>query len=409
MPPFRNFSINLILQIFVFFSIAIAADTITISQRTQIYPSDPRICDAVCATLKKDNNNIFLFISTWNQTFKFWGPMEDPKSTLANANRTFNKDLFTIPPALQSHITLNYGAYITNYANIYLKNVIAIGGNELLGLLHIEYMKDFLPADYPDINARNCPNYPAIYRIGLCYSNNLGDSWTFCGDIIGVNNTTTQKLPNGDLNPYVNIGGAPNLIVGDYIYVYFNECRMSTLEQYPSVARAKLNDVIQAARNSTATSWKKYNSSSNSFNQNGITGLGSPVINERGLDVHSDAAYCRHLKQYMLLAHDNFNSGLFLYRSTDGISWSHKQKVASDTTINGKTRLPIYPFFASISGDANSVSSVVGKEFYIYFVNMHFPPQGTGWVETDLPLHRVKVKVNAPSLFSEPVLNTFLD
>lgn len=399
MSSVLNFSIKLLFHLSILFSITIAADTITFSERTQIYSEDPvAICDAVCATLKKDNNNTFLFSSTANTTYKFWGPMEDPKRYSAVLSHPSS---FTIPPHLQDHVTFNYVPGVTNYANIYLKNVIAIGGNELLGLLHMEYMQGFLN-DYP--------NYPAIYRIGLCYSNNLGDSWTFCGDIIGVYNWRPMLLPGGVLNDAVNIGGAANLIIGDSIYVYFNEYGLSNSTKYPSVARAKLSDVILAARNSTVTTWHKYDSSSKSFTQDGIDGLGSPVINKQYLDVHTDAAYCRHLKQYMLLVRDIIGKGLFLYRSTDGISWSHKQKVASDTIVNEKDRFPVYPFFASISGDANSVSSIVGKEFYIYYINAYFRPEKEGLGQrTDLPLHRVKVNVNAPSLFSEPVLNTFFD
>ncbi|NLG19567.1 MAG: hypothetical protein GX556_19785 [Fibrobacter sp.] len=411
MPPVRKPSTKLLLLILIYCNIfaetALAQPTLTISRPTQVYSSDTRICDAVYATLKKDKGNVFIFTSTWNSTFKFWGPLSDPKANLANANSTLNSNLFTIPPALQTHVSHNYAANVSNYANFYLKNVIDIGKNELLGLLHLEYMRNFLPANDP--NCPNCPFYPAIYRIGLCYSNNSGDSWIFCGDIIGVNDPSINKLPNGELDGELNIGGAPNLIIGDYIYVYFNEKSPSTAENYPSVARAKLQEVIESARNSTVTTWQKFNQASNSFDQDGLTGLGSRIINGSGLDAHTDAAYCRDLKKYLLLIRDNINTGLFMYRSTDGVTWSDKQRIASDVTVNQETRHPAYPFFAAISDDANSVSSVVGKKFYIYYLNMRWPTSSsTPMAGTDLPLHRVQVNVNSPSLVRS-ILNAFLD
>ena len=102
----------------------------------------------------------------------------------------------------------------------------------------------------------NPPVYPAIYRIGLCYSRNSGDSWTFCGDIIGVNDTTHDTVDMA-----FNIGGAPYLIIDGFIYVYFNE-KSPVSKQYPSVARAELSSVVSAARASNVTKWLKYNKNS---------------------------------------------------------------------------------------------------------------------------------------------------
>lgn len=350
-----------------------------ILERKNIYLSDPHICEAVCATLKKDSTNVIFFSSTWNSTFKYCGPLSDPRKNLQNVNKTLNKDLFTIPTRLKSHVSHSHKQGVKIYANFFLKNVIDLGKGELLGLLHLEYMKNYI---------NNPPVYPAIYRIGLCYSRNSGDSWTFCGDIIGVNDTTHDTVDMA-----FNIGGAPYLIIDGFIYVYFNE-KSPVSKQYPSVARAELSSVVSAARASNVTKWLKYNKNSKNFDQDGISGLGSPVINREYLDVHSDATYCNYLKKYLLIVRENSDPGLFMYISADGIEWSRTQKLASDNIDQGVQRHPVYPFFVSLSDGSNSDMSIVGKEFYVYFINIHWP-LSYNWVGTDLPLNRLKITVKS--------------
>jgi hypothetical protein len=163
-----------------------AQSTVTIGSPEQIYPSSNPIADAVCATLKKDADNIYIFRSSWNTTFKYYGPLIDPQHNLVTNASMQTKDIITIPSALQSAMHINYNPIerltnkpTYNLVNFYLKNVYDLGNGNLLGFLHLEYL-DWVPNG----DGTYSPNYTTDpsgaptanhYRIGLCYSTNTGD------------------------------------------------------------------------------------------------------------------------------------------------------------------------------------------------------------------------------------------
>jgi hypothetical protein len=358
----------------------------TFSKPEKIYDSSRCICDGVSATLKKDANTITIFRSTWNQSYKFSGPLSDPNKSLESSK--FNKDFFQIPTRLK--MTAKYAAGAGNYANFYLKNVYCIRKSELIGFIHLEYLRGMKGTKA--LECRTCPDYPAVYRIGLCYSKNAGKVWTFCGDIIGANDTTPGAC---------NIGGVPYLVIKDFLYIYFNEKAVNQPGLYPSIARARLSEVISAARKGNVISWAKYNSTTQTWDQNGITGLGSKIIADTvpniQLDMHTDAAFCAPAREYLLMVsgyshNDDQFSRIYLYISKDGIHWISPRKIVESTTHE---RHPAYPFFLSIASDASSDCSTVGKEFYIYYMNMLFRPADVPFNPTDLPLYRIKVNVHA--------------
>jgi hypothetical protein len=369
---------------------SISAQSISISQPELIYRASPTThkkkfyaCDAVSATLRKNSENMYIFRSTCDATFRFCGPLSNAEQ---NPMFKFNTDMFAIPSGMD--ITTKGIAGAKNYANIYLKNVFDLGGGELLGFLHLEYLKGTQGNLNPACAA--CPFYPAIYRISLCHSENSGESWTFCGDIIGASDNKPGQC---------NIGGAAYVVAGDYFYVYFNE-KSPTSAIFPSVARALKKEVIDSVRKLSPRTavWHKYNGNTGKWDQDGLSGLGTRILSGDNLDLHADAAYCAACKRYLLIVRDNGKSGLYLYQSTNGLEWKNPQFLAADYTENGILHQSVYPYFASLSGDANTDCSVVGKEFFIYYIAQHFPERDNPprfFIATDQPVFRVKVQVKA--------------
>ena len=356
-------------------------------------------CDGEAATLKKDNSNIYLFHSAALHTYKTWGPLTDPKAHLSNSalDGVHYEKYIKIPPRLKDSISFNHAPGVKNFAAAYLENIYDIGGNELLGFLHLEYFVG-------KINPRpqfcdDCPGYPAKYKIGLCYSNNLGDSWYFCGNIIGVNDKTDDTATTGNnVNMAYNIGGVPYLVIGDYIYVYFNEKNKKKELQYSAVARAKLKEVIGAARRYEVTQWKKY--SNGKFDQDGITGCGTPLILGPA-DMNTAAAYCSYINRYLLIGRNDQGlengAGLYVYLSENGVNWKDPVLIVADKDLplnknlpldydKNKTRKALYPFFVSLKSDASRDCRVVGQEFYIYYTSTDYP-------DFKFSMKRVKVKV----------------
>lgn len=370
---------------------------------TFIYHSDPPM-DAVAATLKRDGTTMWLWQSDWYQTVKWYGTPGNPRLQRHSPPNQQSHQIFALPIGLQStvRITPNPVPYVTSIPNykcvsVFLKNVHNLGNGELLGFLHLEYFSwiqemnannqwtgRYYPAYHPVLGGAN------YYSIGMAYSNNNGDSWTFLGDIV----RTHEKAPN---LLSANIGGAAYVRVGDYLYVYFNEKPVGSAPAYPSVARALLTDISNAARGSNTTPWKKYNAATQAFDQDAINGLGSQIIAEPGLDLHSDAAYNSALKQYLLTVYDGKINAVKILRSNDAINWFSPTVLATSYIVssNNNLHVPCYPYFYSLDADANTDNSVVGKNFNMFYVNQHTP--STGYFQpSDQPVYRVGYKLTDP-------------
>jgi hypothetical protein len=358
---------------------ASAQVAITASEPELLYATMPCRCDAVSATLKKDSSNLWTFLSSWDRTYKYSGSMDYPwQDNVLIMHSNYYKMFSTYAKQHTAEYAYDFGTKryheIRNGSdriNLYLKNVHKIGSNELLGFLHVEYT--FQDGVNP---------YPAYYSIALCHSTNNGDHWTFCGDIIRTNNIRADNR--------CNIGGAAYVIKDGNYYIYFNEVDQN-YEKFPSVACADTGAVNIAARNGQVTEWKKFNSSGNwnivACSSN--PGLGSRIIPESIMpfpDMHADAAYCNYLKKYLLAMKSSNN--LYILSSTDGINWNNPQLVAQYNNSTG--RIPSYPYFASLSSDANEDCSIVGKQFSVYYINMLYEPTSGN----NLSLFRIKMMVH---------------
>ncbi len=281
-----------------------AALPLTIGSRELVYDASNPIADAPGSPFGDGKDSVYLFRSSWNTTFKYHGPMNNPQQILLNPNTQTYQNV-TIPSALAGSVQINRllypGIADTNkvtyrVANFYLMNIYQISTSELLGFEHIEYL------GWNKIGTKYYPGYTTDaskaptahhYRIGLVYSKDAGLNWTFLGDIIGVNEIGFGRD---------NIGGSAYILKNDSFYVYFNEKKKATsASQYPSVARAKISMVVSAAKASTpgvgSGLWKKYDGTG--WTQNCLTGLGANIGPNAGpLDMHTDAAYCSSVKKY---------------------------------------------------------------------------------------------------------------
>ena len=182
---------------------------------------------------------------------------------------------------------------------------------------------------------------------------------------------------------YSNCGGVPMLTVGNYFYIYYNE-RVGPNAgdaEYPAVARATISSVMSAFANNTVPAFYKYNDGT--WTQPALTGLGSPIlpnsvstnaawagfgwpgvpVNTTGAyDVHSDAAYCSALGEYILTVDTCGGGELLLYTSSDGVNWGNKTVVDYASGC-----WQPYSTLVGFDSSASATSGTVGASFDLYF------------------------------------------
>ncbi|MBD3239421.1 MAG: hypothetical protein GF331_02460 [Chitinivibrionales bacterium] len=409
-------AIRALLLCFVVVASSYGEPSLHISEAVRIYAaSEVRgqtfMSDAVMPVLRESAEKLHVFRTSPHRIGLFSGPLHNPESTL-HYFEPIQKVFTVLPGSRASYLGIRLAldhakapCYSLRsdaiYGNVYLKNLYDMGGGALLGFLHMEYL----------LGCRaNAPWYPANYTIALCRSRDIGRTWTFMGDIIGVHNLDFYgACSSADTNAIAgnacNIGGAPYLVVGEHFYVYYNEA--GPVPRHPSavlserrhcVARAPVSEVLAAARLDTprVTSWEKWDGKG--WNgEDGLTGLGAEVLPapppRTGFDMSNDAAFCAPLGEYLLTAHQYVHpvdpphkDRLVLFRSKDGLRWRLGPTLFEAETLD---RHPTYSCFASLSDDASADCSIVGTQFTVYFRNMRFEPEHAD----DLPLWRVDVSV----------------
>ena len=207
------------------------------------------------------------------------------------------------------------------------------------------------------------------FSIGLGYSVDDGKSWTYCGEII---------RPADDR---ANIGGGAYIIVGDYLYVYYNDgisiddadntTDAETAERNSRrqcVARARLDDVLKKASNHKVGIWYKYKDGHwdiPGLSKTAGTDLIPKVYGAE--DVHSDAAYCTALEKYLLTVQTHTAHKLLLFSSIDGIQWT-REAIVDDTD---EDIMQPYSCFVDYDGPTADCSQVDGS-FYIYYPRKSF-------------------------------------
>ena len=305
---------------------------VTIGPRELIRARDqmPFVTDASLPTLRRDDTRWFFYHSVdwWKSNEKYCGTAANPFET--KVWRKGRDEMFD----------LNGWYADIHHAGLWLNNIYQVDDASLLGVVHIE-----LHYQTPAVNQGE------DYAMGIVYSTNGGDRWTYCGEIIRPRNS------------HGNIGGTPLLAVGDHFHVYFNEHGPGGRRL--AVARARISDVLAAARNHTVTPWYKYRDGS--WDEDGLTGFGSAVLPDctaRGghpADLHADAAYNRAVGQYMITrwCYQEGVGRLYLHLSADGVQFESQYLLDEEP---GQW-MPYSTFVAHEQDRETNDMSTVGGEF----------------------------------------------
>lgn len=225
---------------------------------------------------------------------------------------------------------------------IWLMGVYRIGNNELLGFTHNEscYEQD-----------KPCNSDTKYFSLGTGYSQDNGKSWQYCGDII----RTPQYGKDGD----DNIKGVPYILKGDYFYIYFWEFPQKDVF-YPAVARARISEVIQAARKGEKVEWMKFNNGA--WDQDGFTGVASDIMSnmDKTFNMHCKVSFVPSIEKYLMITYENGKENVFLLLSDDGLNWKVAETIMDHNT-NDKAS---YPFIVdAYTDDAHQIDN----DFHIYW------------------------------------------
>lgn len=394
--------------------------------------------DAAVITLR--NNGIMTFlVSGWQGMDRYDSkdllkPFSQPERPQAwqkqlfqlwnNKQPVLKKEKYPCFDLRDSTTTLRYygDASSPHWVDIaWIPNAYIINSHELLGFVHVEstrsdYVSNSNPYEFYK-NAVATENH-GNYAVGIAYSDDFGDSWWYCGDIIRTYCLDGNLMRN-------NISGVPFLVVPvkgrDYFYVYFNEYIKSTNNEddtrYPQrrlcVARAKVNDVVSDARNikvnsgivgaggfatgkRTVSTWTKFTGditaspaviswadvpATRTRSDGGSVGgnciplyrtsqyydsAGYPKKFIDCCDFHSDAVYCAALKKYLITVNTAGFGKLLLYSSSDGVRWGNPMLV--DDQFRGDWNVHLeHSFFVSLDKDASDDCRIVGRHFYIVY------------------------------------------
>jgi len=350
-------------------ALIVAVATLTASASPSLTVGDPQLLytdaqmpftmDGPFATLTRDSNTFYLWHTDMahNGGQKWIGTLTNPLQTL-------------VWTKTQGQIWNNGGADGSSNGftgQFWLYNVYKVDSTRLLGFVHREF------------------GSPSWFAVGLAYSSDLGDTWKYLGDVI------RPQRQNAGVQTG-NVGGAPYLIVGPYVHIYFNEWPIGggQYDYWAGTARALFSDVLTAAANGTVVPFKKY--SNGAWTEDGLTGLGSDIItfDNKEHDTCNDAAYNTALGQYMLLIDTQGGAESYMYLSTDGVNWNNR--VTLEVAASGSGL-----FYASIV-DLNGASDhhTVGSNFVIFY------PHKNVFNYDDDQLYRVQATVGAPSTPGAP-------
>ena len=307
--------------------------TINFGEVELLYTADelPINYDGSLSTIQKDENTMFFFHSwgcrgassahTWH-----YGPSDSPLSHLE-----MNKS---------EEEFWDYNGYYQNkeMEGIWILGMYKRDNGNILAITHSEIR------EFPGGKENQW------FALGLGYSTDGGESFTFCGEIVTP------------ANKYHNVGGSPYILIDDYIYVYFNDLTDDGKRQV-CVARARLKEVLEAAEKHQVTEWYKYRDGKWDVPglNSGISGSTVIPIVYGGEDVHSDATYCTALGKYLMTVQTHGANRLLLFSSEDGLNWEWEADVDYAPGY-----LQAYSSFVDYDGPAVDCREVDG-EFYIYW------------------------------------------
>ena len=232
---------------------------------------------------------------------------------------------------------------------LWIMSMYKISENELLGFVHTESCYDM---------TKPCMEGEKLFTVGLGYSKDNGENWTFLGDIL-----RPYKYDRPVKTP--NVGGVGYVIVGDEFQIFFQDYNEEGTRR-AGTARANKKQVIDAARKGKSFEWKKLRDGQ--FTEPGLTALSDDMLSNHKFDInmHCKATYAPSIGKYLLLtwSSENENPELYLFASSDALNWELAETISDHNT---DFRI-MYPFFGSLySDDVHEV----GNEFNIYWARNH--------------------------------------
>jgi hypothetical protein len=191
-------------------------------------------------------------------------------------------------------------------------------------------------------------------RVALAWSTDNSNSFKYLGYII---------TPYGDTDD-LNIEGVPYFIKDGYFYIYFKEGTGTDYRKI-AVARARVTDVIAAAKAGTVTQWKKYRNGA--WNENGLGGNYTPLAPDR--ITHTNAFHSSYNNKYYLtitnMTWGGVNTYVKLWESTDGINFTLSRTIVEKTAAEVGVNTG-YQYSNVIDAGGGKPHTEVGQTFYLY-------------------------------------------
>ncbi len=312
-----------------------ATNKIPCSAGTTTCVTAGRRIDAQYPTLSQGSNR-YWFVVNSGHMWKMRGSLSDLFTSVVWSKKTadvFGEKEVTDPAAVRDKKWI-VNTYETGTAG------------EVLGFVHIE-------------REDASPGADGWGRVGLARSTNYGDTFKYLGHI---------AIPFNDPE-HINVSGVPYFVKDGYFYAYYlDRCYpVGGKGVRPNVAviRAKVSDVVAAARKGEVSLWKKYYDGG--WTESSIGGKCTELWQAKDGIIHSDAVYSTHTnKAYMVRQRTkNESTGqsawLSLFESTDGIKWTLTKEIVPPTM-----NVEFGYAYQVLLGEKGENKGVVGSRFYIY-------------------------------------------
>ncbi len=157
----------------------------------------------------------------------------------------------------------------------------------------------------------------------------------------------------------VEITGGTFAVKDGYFYLYFRDTLVSGAVNNLAVARAAVQDVIEAAIQGKAAQWEKYYDGT--FAEPGLAGKSSYLENDNPGSRWMSVTYNTYLNAFiMVVAHQPsypLCTNLYVSASEDGIHWPPRIRIEDEP---GES---FYPSILSIGQDP----LLTGSSFYVYY------------------------------------------
>lgn len=336
----------------------LAATPLALGPTRTIYRDSPFFLDLPVTTIRDGRGGFYFFHcrGAAGPNYKTHGTLSDPFSPVVwDKNFASFWDINGYNPGAQY-----------KWWSPWIMNIYEITRTEWIAFCHIEKSPN---------HSWGPSNSVENFSAGIGYSNDGGNSWTFCGETLCLCGDPTGKNIGAAAVTTKNDGGT------DYFYVYYNDIN-SAGQKGMAVARSKVGDVVTAARNKSVSPWKKYYKGG--WTENGWAGAATVLL--VGTDTHGDIQFNSTLGKYLFVG--DFMSAarqaqIVLYESADGISW-HVAEVIDSRDSRAVGWLG-YPWFAGAGSDDGYK---IDKNFYVFWMQ---PPGHQGIKNGRLFRREVKV------------------